>query len=436
MKGIILDRGFSEVLIEPKNTLSTSSKLNESLFALLLYEKAYIPSEFSQKNSKYLNELINNDLASLIPDKFFKNQEKSVLKTVSAFQKNHENFISLANSRVDRLENNLADKYERQISMDEYADNAKFYKGNELCKLMLNKEIVWEYYKQTKIHKKIKYSPKDLATFAVHYPQYLCIDERMSFAETIALLTLNKEEFKIELKEEIQEFYQIETDEISPFELDNLLQSNSEMNFEGYSEKRKLEALRKILINNNFDFFDLNIERLHFLNQYSHFKELTSFSSEMKIPIKGQVGLINANDVSIPTDKDNAYSIYKIILDEINYIPKLHSIEDVMRLKNDKRIADFRDVINEWSIAVNVGDVNQVLKLKKNIRLANSEFKKLANYRKVGGWVTYISLPFIIVDMLIGIPIGTILTTIGGITQFQSDQLNKKHQWLLLGNRL
>ena len=46
MKGIILDKTFSQELIKPKSSLVTDNLYNEILVSLLLHEKAYLPSEF------------------------------------------------------------------------------------------------------------------------------------------------------------------------------------------------------------------------------------------------------------------------------------------------------------------------------------------------------------------------------------------------------
>lgn len=446
MKGIILDENYSSSLFKTKQNLSQSNIYQEALVALLLYEKAYIPGMFLKVTNKYLEEFIKEDLISIIPSKFYNEEENKVLKIVSNYQDNILKFKDLTIDRVDYSIDNqgklnaISDLYEKEILRDESISDAVFIKGHEKSKLKLQKEIIWEYYKKSRLQKSKKYDAKILSDFAIDFCEHLVITENNSIDDIINFVNVNDKEFRQEIEENIDKYYEQETYDLSVNQLRNLL-NRYEIKNQGKNKTELLKAFRNQFLNNEFDLYNLNIEKLHFYKYFVKYNELTSFSYSEKIPIKGEIGTISAKrDIaqlnSVIPNYENSYSIYKIILDEIEFLPRLHSMEDVLRLRGDRRLSDFREVIFEWSKAFHLGDYNQVNKLRKEIRKSNLEFKRLKNYQRIGGWVAYASLPCIGIDLLTGFPVGQFLTAIGGGVQFGTNRLNKKNKWLLFGNRL
>ena len=450
--GIILDSRLSQALIQPKTTIAVPEVLNEILFSLLLYDKAFIPSEFQNIDNKYLEELIKEDLISIIPKKYFEDEEKRVIKTVSEYQAIDFSGDTLSDY-FDGLDMPFFDGYSNELksrafstndnsrfddnSEDYSAEYATFLAGNEFSQLQLNKEIIWEYYKHERPKQSINFIPSQLASFGLS--QDYAIVEGASIDNQIVLADGSRKwGGKENLEIAIDRYYEDMCYIYSKKDLHRLMAYyNLDIRL---SESKEQVAFRlyKFMSSHFSILYDLNYERLHFLKSYTKFKELTQFSYENKLPIKGQIGILSPSKGIKKSciKNDNAYSVFRILLDEIKFLPRLSSVEDVLRLKEDPCINNFRKTISIWSDAINEGDVRQEIEIRKEMKHANEEFKKLKNYKKIGGWITYISLPFIIVDLLLGVPAGSILTIVGSTVQFKADKLNKKNQWLLFGSRV
>ena len=239
------------------------------------------------------------------------------------------------------------------------------------------------------------------------------------------------------MDENINRFYEQEVYGIPIKKLQSTLEYCG-INYDTTMSKSQLqEKYRQHLLNTEFNLYDLNIERLHFLKEYIKYNELASFAHLNKMPMKADIGIISSTKRNISNENQKySYSVYKIIMDEIQFLPELNTIEDVLRLRTDNKISDFKEVIFEWSKAVKNGDYKDLHHLKKDIKKSSDEFKRMKKYKKVGGWVTYASLPFIAIDLVTQIPVGSLFTAIGGAVQFEGNRLSKKNQWLLFGNHI
>ena len=109
------------------------------------------------------------------------------------------------------------------------------------------------------------------------------------------------------------------------------------------------------------------------------------------------------------------------------------SLEAVLELRENKRIRNFRETLHFWANEMKKSDPSYEKKIRRDIRKANKELKRIGSYRKIGRWVTYLSLPVTVASLLSGIPAGLILTPIGFSTYIASDLLERKYKWMLMG---
>jgi hypothetical protein len=131
---------------------------------------------------------------------------------------------------------------------------------------------------------------------------------------------------------------------------------------------------------------------------------------------------------SAPAD---AYCAVKIWLKEIEVQPRLDGIEDVLRLREEKPFSDFKDVVLRWAELISKGERSEEQEIRKEIAKANAQMKRLAKWKNVSGWITYLCLPVDVALILSGVPIPT--SPIGVATQVYIGKKTRAYRWLMFG---
>ena len=174
--------------------------------------------------------------------------------------------------------------------------------------------------------------------------------------------------------------------------------------------------------NNNTELFYATITNIE--SEVRHINNLFDYSSEYSVPI-----LTDIISKSIPSKKRKFFweqiMSSKNEMNELNRVkdaeydqialgiffsknlrpvlPVINSINDIIRLRGEHNIKDFRNKIFEWKIGLKEGDVN-LHQIEKEMIEANKKLKTLGNCERVGTWITYISLPLEIALTLSGLP--------------------------------
>lgn len=123
----------------------------------------------------------------------------------------------------------------------------------------------------------------------------------------------------------------------------------------------------------------------------------------------------------------------KIFLKEIKFWPVVNGFADVIRLRQDRDFATFRDNFQLWVSTIVAGDSATEVKLRKDIQKANESLSKAKTCSKIGGIFTYLGLPLLFLDMFVAPVFGTPLTVAGFGLQSYSDWIKKKHRWTIIG---
>lgn len=131
----------------------------------------------------------------------------------------------------------------------------------------------------------------------------------------------------------------------------------------------------------------------------------------------------------------DSYQILRLSVEAlIGTLPRLQSLEDVLRLK-DKRQRDIqrlRSVLNEIEHALREGKRQALNKAEREVRQASLELARGNTLDKVSKWTTYISLPVGIIEACFGFPpiAGLTLGFIGTATTLSADVAKAKNGWL------
>ena len=114
-------------------------------------------------------------------------------------------------------------------------------------------------------------------------------------------------------------------------------------------------------------------------------------------------------------------------------VPELSSLRSVLKLREDRRIVDFRETLWLWADLVQRGEITESQKIAIEVQKANQALKRIGTYRKINDWFLYLSLPSLVADAIAAVPaFGGILGFAGLGLKMAERRLTKNIEWLLL----
>lgn len=131
----------------------------------------------------------------------------------------------------------------------------------------------------------------------------------------------------------------------------------------------------------------------------------------------------------------NSYQLLKVSLEnQIGQLPKLDTLDDVIKLKEKKRKDIFRlnEIIANIEDSLREGRAKAILKANAEIGQAVKELNKNLTTEKISVWSTYLSIPLSAVELLIGVPsVASICSGItGAIATYKSNRIKKNNEWI------
>ena len=116
-----------------------------------------------------------------------------------------------------------------------------------------------------------------------------------------------------------------------------------------------------------------------FLSRYVEMRGLVDRAASTGYPIctSFQDGNFKP-DLSLGAD---ALQLCRIYLSEVRSVPYMQSIDDILRIRGNKYISNFRESIFEWLDRISAGETEVEQKYRNKISLANKEIEKLDKWR-------------------------------------------------------
>lgn len=114
--------------------------------------------------------------------------------------------------------------------------------------------------------------------------------------------------------------------------------------------------------------------------------------------------------------------------EELGYAPSVTSIEDVLRLRYDKRIVRFRELLFEWHKNLSCGNAKMLTKMKTDIRKANKDLRHLKKWKTVDRWLFWAQLPTALIPVL-----STIVTVASVGTHLWIEKKEHDSSWVAIG---
>jgi hypothetical protein len=118
--------------------------------------------------------------------------------------------------------------------------------------------------------------------------------------------------------------------------------------------------------------------------------------------------------------------------DEVLILPEPRSLHEALKFRSQEPMKRFREVLTEWSEAIQVGDAIAEERIRRDVKKANQSL------RLVDGWKRYKESPFQFVFNLAGGllgPMGSVITIVEGAATYVSKRLERKSNWLLIARQ-
>ncbi|MCK4649526.1 hypothetical protein KAT51_08385 [bacterium] len=171
-----------------------------------------------------------------------------------------------------------------------------------------------------------------------------------------------------------------------------------------------------------------------------HLKNLLEFSVEYSVPVLSDDVSVQKSSVKeikglerIENAEYSRIALGVFFDEELRpVLPVVNSIKDVLRLRKDHRITDFRNKIFEWTMTLKEGETN-LGKIKEEMVEANKKLKTLGKCERVGTWITFLSLPVDAALALSGLPISIVTSIASFGVACTSRLLKRDYDWYLFG---
>lgn len=185
-----------------------------------------------------------------------------------------------------------------------------------------------------------------------------------------------------------------------------------------------------------FDYLAFAAAEFCYLLEQSALRKAPIVSEFPRVPPRHREETAWSRYLDSAHSRADAFRLFRLTLRDLDgYFPEVHTIEDVLRLREDKRIKRFRKKISEFSQGLREGDIENLEEMTTAVTQANQVLKKLEPYRKVTKWITYLSLPVTIAEAIFyQVPIlGSSLALVGAGSRIKIDYSKLKHDWVLFG---
>src|SRR5262249_30656489 len=114
--------------------------------------------------------------------------------------------------------------------------------------------------------------------------------------------------------------------------------------------------------------------------------------------------------------------------EEMGYMPVVESFDDLLRLRENKSIDEFRNKLYEWYEELPKGKFDTLKKIKSDIKKTNQELKRLEKWRRLDRILFWLQLPVTFIP---------IISTLFTVTAFSTGVLirtkESRNSWVAIG---
>jgi hypothetical protein len=184
------------------------------------------------------------------------------------------------------------------------------------------------------------------------------------------------------------------------------------------------------------------LSRTEFIHTHALYKtifelfDLMKFSSNQRCPIYAP-GYLDTRPTAPSTSStpilQDRTALYKLFVAERGFVPNLSKIDDVLHLREDKRLAPLRDTLRTWENEIRGSDVSAIQVVRKDVAKAQRELKKFGALAKAGQYISYASLPIGVADLFMQTPFSLVAGAVGSAMDIRARVGLERMSWFNFG---
>lgn len=428
--GIVFDQLYTDSLIRsipsdisltPKIDLSDAVAIRELLVAILIYGHVHLlrPIWYDDCDSMELHVLENEGLISWIPQKY----TTSAMQLLSMYyeMKEREVYGQLQPEQFDTIlgrviEENSEIRREEENELRSIYLEAEFDKQYALDRLTYLRPLL-----QSHLNHFLLGNIDDLSAYLSSFPA--CISSNMVLG-VFGHPDENVHEFTNYKLQRIRDLLrEIISD---PVDVLNSGKFDGELNLELLKDENIHDCNVCELLRETACFYlaSISCSTIDYYSSKNNIPVITSsISPQCKYPN------LQSND---------EYILVQAQFDDLRY-PVIDTIDDLLRLKDDRRINAYRNVITDYSSRLRSemeeGRLEVLNDFKHDLALASDELRTLTDRNFIGKHRSlFFSIPVAIMDVILQTPFSLIFTAASLCTKYVESTKKNELDWLMLGD--
>jgi len=126
---------------------------------------------------------------------------------------------------------------------------------------------------------------------------------------------------------------------------------------------------------------------------------------------------------------------YQLLSDTLPTVPRVSTISELLRLRDDPNLPRLRECIKEWANSVVMGDGKACSKIAKDVASAGKAFERARRIKQASQTLNYVTIPVCIAEALAGTCYGLLLLPIGPCLDLIASRIVRRNSWIQFGVR-
>jgi hypothetical protein len=171
---------------------------------------------------------------------------------------------------------------------------------------------------------------------------------------------------------------------------------------------------------------------------FSHYLAALAIARQMqclvRCPIRSDVATRKVSSL------DNAHAVVgaemvllRVVCKRLSRVPIRPTVRETLALSRTPAASSMRLMLGEWLAALHSGEVNILDRIESDVEKAQAGLARAGALGEHGRWLTWLTVPVAVAEMLAGSP-GLVAFTIGGVAaghEAERYQLEHKHRWAM-----
>ncbi|QDT03049.1 hypothetical protein K227x_14280 [Rubripirellula lacrimiformis] len=164
------------------------------------------------------------------------------------------------------------------------------------------------------------------------------------------------------------------------------------------------------------------------------FSRMLDFATDNKTELLTSISRLGKqSDARTVATSDEQVGAYQLLSDTLPTVPRVASISELLRLRDDRHLPALRSCVKEWASAMALGDGVACARIAKDVTNAGKAIDRAKQLKTASQTVNYITIPVAVAEALVGTCFGLLLLPVGPCLDLAASRLLSKNSWIQFG---